>query len=297
MTGRFLPDESSAARTVELLDPAGLAVATHDLLLDDTFELTALPKAPGLIEYRLRVLDDENELHSEPVPAYVHSGRRPLIFIMQSAPSFETRQLKNWAGDDAATVIVHTVITRGRELGQRVNAGTLGDDSLSPSLLQKTDLAVVDGRTWAGLNPAQRAMFEAAVKDGLGLLILADDDLAEYLRGSTVLLQGFELSERERDQDGYIPVVSGSTSEQPLPLLNLELEHRGNGVLTRVETGVVVEAYERIGLGRVAVSILRERHRWLTSGCPTCCRWKAARCRRRTGARTSARWRGIVRYR
>ena len=266
VTGRYLPDEASAARTVELVDPAGVAVATHDLLLNDAFELTALPKAPGLIDYRLRVLDDESVLRSEPVPAFVHSGRLPLIFIMQSAPSFETRQLKNWAGDDAATVIVHTVVTRDRELGQRVNAGTLGDDSLSPALLEKTDLAVVDGRTWVGLDPAQRGMFEAAVNDGLGLLILADDDLAEYLRGSTGLLEDFGLIEREREMGGYVPVVTGSTSEQPLPLLGFELEHGGGGVLTRVDTGDIVEAYETIGLGRVAVSILRERHRWFTSG-------------------------------
>jgi hypothetical protein len=266
VTGRYLPDSPAAARSLELVDPAGLAVATHDLLVGDTFELTTVPKAPGIVDYRLRVRGDEGELESEPVPVHVRSARRPLIYVMQSAPSFETRRLKNWAGDNAATVVVDTVITRDRELGQRVNADTLDADSLSPALLDVASLAVLDGRAWAGLDATRRAWFEAAVRDGMGLLILADEDLAEFLEGNTTLLQGFGLTKRERDQEGYVPVWAGSESEQRLPLLAFDLEHRGEGALTQVESGDVVEAYHAVGLGRVAVSVLRERHRWFTSG-------------------------------
>lgn len=266
VTGRYLEDLSATATAIELLDPAGVAVAAHDLLSGEAFELITHPKAPGLLEYRLRVLGSDGELHTEPVPAYVRPGERPVLYVLQSAPSFETRQLRNWAGDSGATVVTDTEITRGRELRQLVNADQLADDRLSPTLLGITGLAVVDGRAWAGLDAGRRAWFETAVREGMGLLILADGDLAAYLDDNDALLQGFGLAERERDQDGYVPVWAGSESQQRLPLLGMELVHRDGAALTRVESGEVIEAYRNFGLGRVAISVLRERHRWLTSG-------------------------------
>jgi len=264
--GRYLDDPSIKATSIELLDPAGVPVAAHDLLSGDAFELITHPKAPGLLDYRLRVLGSEGELHTEPVPVYVRPGERPVLYILQSAPSFETRQLRNWAGDNGATVVTDTVITRGRELRQLVNADELADDRLSPALLTITGLAIVDGRSWAGLEPGRRAWFETAVREGMGLLILADSDLATYLRKADGLLQGFGLTSQERGEDGYVPVWEGSNSEQRLPLLGLQLVLDDGAALTRIRSGEVVEAYRDVGLGRVAVSILRERHRWLTSG-------------------------------
>jgi hypothetical protein len=266
VTGRYLEDPLAKATTIELLDPAGATAAVHDLLSGDAFELMAQPKAAGLLEYRLRVLGTDGELHSEAVPVHVRSGQRPLLYVLQSAPSFETRQLRNWAGDSGATVVTDTVITRGRELRQLVNADQLADDRLSPALLGITGLAIVDGRAWAELDARRRAWFETAVREGMGLLILADGDLATYLDGNDTLLQGFGLSERQRDQDGYIPVWESSASQQRLPVLGLELAHRDGAPLTRIDSGEVIEAYRNVGLGRVAISILRERHRWLTSG-------------------------------
>ena len=264
--GRYLKASSLSATTVELLDPAGVAVATHDLLAGDAFALVTYPKAPGLLGYRLRVLDNERELEAEPVPVYVRPGERPVIYVLQSAPSFETRQLRNWAGDNSATLVIDTVITRGRELRQLVNTDPLAGDRLSPALLEATGLAVVDGRAWAGLDAGRRAWFVEAVLGGMGLLILADGDLAAYLDDEDALLQGFGLVEQERDPDGYVPGWLGSQSEQLLPLASLALEYEDGVELTRTRSGEVVEAYRNVGLGRVAISVLRERHRWLTSG-------------------------------
>jgi len=270
VTGRYLEEPAANATTIEMLDPAGVTVAVHDLLSGETFELVTHPKAAGLLEYRLRVVGNNGELHTEPVPVHNRSGERPLLYVMQSAPSFETRQLRNWAGDSGATVVIDTTVTRGRELRQLVNADQLADQladkGLSPALLGITGLAIVDGRAWSGLDAGRRAWFETAVREGMGLLILADGDLAEYLDDNDTLLQGFGLAERERDQDGYVPVWESSESQQRLPLLGLELAHRDGAELTRIESGEVIEAYRNFGLGRVAVSVLRERHRWLTSG-------------------------------
>ncbi len=269
VTGRYLDNPSASAAVLELLDPAGIAVATHDLLSGETFELTTQPRAPGLLEYRLRVRGNDRELHSEPVPVFVRSGERPRLYVMQSAPSFETRALQNWAGDSGATVVIDTVITRGRELRQRVNTGMPGpldDKGLSPALLESIGLAIVDGRTWAGLDTMRRAWFEAAVREGMGLLVLADGELADYLGGNDALLQGFGLARQGRDRDGYAPAWQGAVAQQPLPLLGFALEYRDGAALTRIESGEVVEAYRNVGLGRVAVSVMRERHRWLTSG-------------------------------
>ncbi|MEJ2258320.1 MAG: hypothetical protein P8X98_15275 [Woeseiaceae bacterium] len=232
----------------------------------DGFALVTYPKAPGLFDYRLRVVDNDRELEAEPVPVYVRPGERPVLYVLQSAPSFETRQLRNWAGDNLATLVIDTVITRNRELRQLVNADALADDRLSPTLLAQTGLAVVDGRAWTGLDPTRRTWFEEAVREGMGLLILADGDLAAYLDDDATALPGFRLVERERDPDGYVPAWEGSQSQQRLPLTGLALEYEGGIALTRTASGEVFEAYRNVGLGRVAISVLRERHRWLTSG-------------------------------
>ncbi len=267
VSGRYRDDPSASARRIELIDPAGVVVASHDLLTGDDFRLVTRPKAPGLLTYRLRVSTDERELSSEPLPVHVRSGERPLLYVLQSAPSFETRQLSNWAGDNGAAVIIETTITRGRTLSQRINAESISDDRLSPVLLAKTGLAVVDGRAWVGLDKSRRAWFETAVRGGMGLLVLADTTLARQLDGGgDSLIQGFRLTPRDRDEDGYAVTLDGTVSDVDLPLAGLALEVADGGALTGTAGGEVIEAYRNVGLGRVAVSVLRERHRWLTSG-------------------------------
>lgn len=260
VTGRYrAPDPDSVAR-VMLIDPSGLAVDQASVRAGAAFELTAMPRARGLYTWRLQLERAGERLADEPLPVEITGGDAVTIGVLQSAPSFETRQLQHWAGRYGARLQVLTRISRDRHIRQAANADA-DAFALSPGWLDQLDLLVMDGRYWTGLPAERRQWVGHAVQAGLGLLLLSEPGQA-----FDGVLDGFALVETTPPVTEAIPVPPGFESEVVLPIVGRQLVAGDATPLTVDENGVLLEAWRSLGMGRVAVSILRERHRWFTTG-------------------------------
>lgn len=266
-----LPDGDAVAE-LRLLDPAGLAVAAASARSGQTFALEAVPRAPGALTYRLEVRRGDTVWADEPVTLQVRPNRGARLLVFQSAPSFETRRLAAWAGDRGYPLVIQSRISRDRELAQGVNLPPEADLEVGPALLARTDLAIVDGRRWANLDPARRGLVLDAVRDGMGLLLLADEALAGWLKNAPEPeWAGLRLAP-EPDPAAAWPRLTGPAPDRPLARAPWRLEPANPArpavalPLTLDEDGTVLEAWRPLGKGRVAVSLLRERHGWATSG-------------------------------
>lgn len=251
---------------VRLLDPAGQMVFSRTAAHNEAFSVTATPKATGAMIYRLQIVLGDEILADEPVAVYVREGKPLQLLVLQSAPSFETRQLVDWLTDRGSRAIIHTRISEDRDLVQGINLPEAAATDISAGLLAATDIAVLDGRRWVALSPGERARFYDAVASGLGLLLLADEALATWLEVPAQALQlGLQLVPYQRDEL-EIPQWQGTTPATPIPVAPWRIVTNTARQLAHGTSGDVLEVVRMLGQGRIGVSLLRERHRWLTQG-------------------------------
>ncbi len=266
VTGLLRLEAEAAVAQIELVDPAGVVVATAPARSGQTFALTTTPRGTGTLEYRLHVRRGDTLLSDDPVGVFVFAEQGARLLVVQSAPSFETRRLANWAADTGHALVIHSQISRNRDLVQGVNLDAGSPLERTASLYADTDLVLMDGRRWAGLPAGERETLLDAVRSGLGLVLLADGELDSWLETpSNDSLTGLDLLPAPA-RDAVWPSWPGFTPEQSLPTAPFRLAWANAQDMTRDETGALLEAWQALGEGRVMVSLLRERHRWATRG-------------------------------
>ncbi len=295
VSGLLRWDGGQSPLNLSLIDVSGRSVDTQTVLPGERFSLQALPPVVGPVEYAVQVLKDDVLLNSEPIASFVRASEPPRIMIWQSAPSFDTQQLSRWATDTGAQLLVRTQISRDRFLSQRINLSGDIAISLAPSLLATVDMMVLDGRQWLALGSADRSSLLTAVSEGLGLLVLMDAALGQAMVNDPSIgdVFGVALSPDVESPDAESPDIKSpdikspdnaaiersplqrgqlvtSTPLPPVPVSPWSMTLTGGAqTLTIDDRGEVLEAWRQQGLGRVAVSRLRDRFRWATSGAET----------------------------
>ena len=276
VTGTWLnPAKVMQVVNIELTDVAGSIVASTRVRSGEAFTLKAVAKAPGHFSYTLAAFDDEKKLISEQL-FYVHvdsvndSGKQneisdtPLnIIVMQSAPSFEVNQLKNWVGRYNTQMLIFTDISKARFITQSVNRPKQNlPKALSEQLLVDTDMLIMDGRKLANLDEIDMQMVSRAVEAGLGLLIFADSD---FIANTPSWLQDFAfkpVTGNARNRK-VLPVVNGKQSEVSFSVIAHNFSPlAGFRVLERGHQNRPLSVVKDYGAGKVAVSLLDTRYQW-----------------------------------
>ena len=221
-----------------------LSLVNNNVVLDsiiiagnETFSLAATSKIPGLFSYQLiltelskkqskqgfknqaiasnsltnlNVLNEKTVLKiSEDIAFSVATGNKPRVLIKQSAPSFETRRLKQWLSQTGSKVQTISKISKNKWAQQQVNPVTLNAEIsdnnaantkllsqgskntaqgkllgqahlLTQRLLAEHDFLMIDSRMLLSLEQTEVDALYRAVKQGLGLLINADASLLQF---------------------------------------------------------------------------------------------------------------------
>lgn len=250
---------------LSLLDPAGLPVTEVSARPGQSFELQAVPKATGRMTYQLQAWRGDMLISQSPVGIDVQDNRGARLLVLQSAPSFDTSQLVNWVAGRGQQAVVLTQISADRDLTQGFNTPDQMSLSLDSELLRWADLVMMDGRRWAGLAAVQRQRVLDEVRRGAGLLLLADAELADWLDNPQNDALAFALQAAEPDRLAW-PIWPGGTPASPLPTAPWQFADSETHTLTGSEEGPVLEAWQALGDGRVAISLLSGQQRWFTEG-------------------------------
>lgn len=273
LSGRLFMSESASTDifTASLRDPAGREVASQKIRPGDRFVLPARTGINGPILYSLHLTDRDGTLrYSEPVPVAVRTPRPARLLVVQSAPSFETRHMSNWANTYGAELFIHTRVSKGRYIvraSSSVAAATTASTGLAVDF-GSYDMAVMDGRAYLELDSTQKTALEESVRAGLGLMIIADSALVEATPAERApLLSGFVIEKQDTASNSAVPVWDGNVeADLSLPVLPVSIRANGGRTIVGSSRGPSINIVQPLGLGRVSVTRLRQRSAWATAG-------------------------------
>lgn len=266
---------SKRVLTVQLIDPAGDKVAEQDVLAEEFFSLNVLPKLPGNHRYSLRLLDKQDILVEEKVHMQVTYQTNSKILVLQSSPSFETKYIQNWAAEHGAEMLIKTKISLNKYSTRRINMKKNAEDNLS-FLFNQFDLLIIDGRGIIELSSVELEWLATSLKNGLGIIILADESLLESRAKWPDFLNGVELLKVANKNEvlPYWPdnngVVSVNNEEFiPLAAASIRLSEQQlvhSKRLVESQRGELLVHQHSVEKGKVTLNLLQETYRWVTSG-------------------------------
>ena len=141
---------------------------------------------------------------------------------------------------------------------------------MSASLYQIFDLLLIDGRALVNLSEIQFQQIQQSVNAGLGVVIVADQDLvkSERVRSLLVNMELQALKEKQEVtpfwSDHNYGLIAPNERLIPSVAAKIVAKNRLLKTLVRAENGDVLVAASQFGNGQIAISLLRETHRWAT---------------------------------
>ena len=258
---------------LNLLDPVGQRVDTIRLKASEHFSLSFPAKSMGQWVYRLQLSEPGvmQPLLDEPLAFSVTKPIPFRILIKQSAASFETRQLKNWAAQLGSQISVLTQISQTKDIRQNIN---LSAAQLAPITSPFTDQAlihfdwlIIDGRALLTLNAKQMTALKKATKNGLGVYIIADNALINAWPVPLLdWLPDIKIQPLDVASFSAIPRWPHSKIEGVMPLAKAVITSANNSSLVQSNDAQILVSHSKVGLGHVAVSLINGTYGWQTSG-------------------------------
>ena len=258
---------------LSLLDPVGEAIETIRLKASERFTLSFPAKTIGQWVYRLKLNEPNNNtfISNDPVAFSVIEPVPLRILIKQSAPSFETRQLKNWAADFGSQISVLTQISQNKNTRQNINLSATELEQVSSPFTEQSlnyfDWLVIDGRALLTLTIQQMSVLQTAVKKGLGVYIIVDNELANaWPVPSLEWLVDIRIQPLKLASYSSIPIWPNSNIEQAIPLVRAQITAHDDSFLVNNNEAKILVSQSKIGFGKVALSLINSTYSWQTSG-------------------------------
>ncbi len=160
----------------------GQSGATDSLKINATqtyfFDLKQLVKKEGRYLFHL-VLKDENgrERQREHFPVFVLPKEKLDVVIINLAPSFESKNLKNALSDKGHRVAVRSTITRGKFRTEFVNQDAVKLNEISRELLAETNIFITTIGALEKFNSTELDDIQRAIRRGMGCIIWGDDEV------------------------------------------------------------------------------------------------------------------------
>lgn len=228
------------------------------------FSLEAQPKQIGKAVYQIIALHKNDTLAKEPIPFEVGDKQQLKVLILASFPDFEYKFLKQWMYENQYAVIFRSQISKNNYSVDYLNTNTTNVNQINSSLLKKQDLLIIDEDEWNALSAAERQIIDAAVVDGMGLLVRitnAKASVASQKFKRTETVQPFLKTTQVKDVTGEVEL-----NELPFAQTLFLTSSADEQVLFATATGKTVVNSGISGVGTILTSTLASTYQWQLSG-------------------------------
>ena len=223
------------------------------------FKLGVDLKVAGDFLYTLEEQDSLGVIFSQgKIPVHVKKKIPLKILILNSAPNFETKYLKNYLAEKGQQVLVRNQVTRGKFTYEYLNLSRKQINPYNEKELRDFDLLILDNSTLKSLNKNNLAVLKNAIQqNGLGIFIQTDASFFQTSQKLTHL-----KFERDRENRFIFPRFP----EQNF----IKLPYRFNlafGIEPVFRSNEKkISVYQQDGKGRVGASVLQDTYRLILDG-------------------------------
>lgn len=238
------------------------------------FQLRSIPREVGRYLYTLQLKTPTGQqISQEAVDVSVTPPRRFAVLVLESAPRFETKYLKNWLGTQQNAVAVRLAISKERYRSEFINLLSFDLSKIDAGLLKHFDLVVIDGRSLQEMTASERQALRSQIeKEGLGVLLVPDQIVWGNDRPSFSGQPFFVPFQWGKFTDLEERLVKPNWDGSPfqiteIPAAPFEIKSTW-GVRPLVKDGMerLLAAAVQRGAGRVGVSLIENTYRWILEG-------------------------------
>ncbi|MDT3404619.1 hypothetical protein [Mucilaginibacter terrae] len=230
------------------------------------FQLSTVPKPTGRVVYQLLALSGNDTLSNESIPVQIEPAKPVKVLMLNAAPNFETRFLKNWLGENGYAVASRALISQNKSSEEFVNIDKMNLQHLSAGVLDKFDLVIGDLSAFKSLPPADAGAFRNQVtQKGLGVIVRADssDKAASWLQ------RDFPVTTMAIKDQLSVPLTLQNQKAKTAKL-NIDpsyISYRNNTqVLASDAQNHELAGITLAGAGKLAFTTLNHTNTWLLSG-------------------------------
>lgn len=257
--GKFNAQESTI---LQLIDPAG---KIDSLILkypgEHDFTFQVLPKQAGKVLYTLKTITSSTE-ETANVPLIISEPQKLEVLMLQLAPSFEMRQLKNFLTEQGHGIQVRTQLSKSNFSHERVNTELNQVTSINDDALKNYDLLLLENSTLEKLSQRETEAIVKATKAGLGILMLMDQ--ADNKNKQANFVSSIPLL--KDDHDTIHLSFYGSSKKHILKKQRLSINPKQDVIPVLANTDRVLSAYRHQGFGKVAIQLINETYQLRLSG-------------------------------
>jgi hypothetical protein len=262
LSGRVASATSSAAsatRRVEMRDPSGALVDAVDVDAAGRFALSAAARGVGAVRFELRMLGaDHSVIDTVSIPLIISGGTPLAVIVRYGDINPELKYWRRWASDTGLDVGVTAGVTDGVSI-------KAGDARLTAESLARADVVMIDARGWAALDATEKAALQAAVDQGLGLLLRADstltpDTIADWHHW------GFGVSTAATPTSVTLDRKLGLHERAPFTAAAVTVDAPTSTVQMRADDATPLAWSRDEGRGRVALWRLEDSYRLMLMG-------------------------------
>ena len=211
--------------------------------------------------------------------------------MLRSSPSFEVKQFQNWAAENNAKLLIRSRVSKNvfstRSVNRQEKKLDFSDQIISSLQLAKFDLLIIDQLLISQLEKSERKRIINAVNSGLGVIISSNNhvnrkqgenrvldslDFPLYQLTKPLDIRPILISKnlgRQIFTEDTLPISARLNTSRPgaqnisSPVANLSLQNRN---LVESEDGQPLVKLRKVGRGKVALNLLQQSNRWVTSG-------------------------------
>jgi hypothetical protein len=222
------------------------------------FSLSFYPKLSGPFLYQC-IIESDAEKQTYNLPVIIKEEESLSILMLADYPTAELRFLKNYLAQKNHQLAIRYQISQNRFQTEFVNRAITNLDGITPTLLSQVDLIITNNQTYSSLSQRESQTLTEAIKNGLGVLLIADE-----LPSRNKFFTSY-LSVGKRDTT-RIPLLSGNLTVTTSPVqfqkgLNLY-------AITKNINDKPLSGYAYLGLGKLGFQTITNSYSLFLEGKP-----------------------------
>jgi len=267
-------DSPSSLYRLSLSDPFKQELASVLLSANEAFTFPFSAKVPGQWFYTLTLTErgNPNIKIEERVAIQITEAAPANLIIKQSAPSFESRHLQSLVSEAGGKVLSLSKISKNKEISQNINLSTNEKEILKTAFTAQGlgffDLLIIDALSLSQLNDEESQALEAAIKNGLGVLVqVQSQQVSQWQSNKVPWLRGIDLLAND-DQSLQAQYLRWDEQQLDVPLDSIKADivapNARRIVSSQNNRALVVQ--QEYGRGKVAVSLINTTYTLKTQG-------------------------------